>query len=358
MMSVLVSLLLALRGSVRSRAVLQMEVLALRHQLHVLERSRPHRLRLTGADRLLWVWLSRVWTDWRAALVIVTPQTVLSWHRQGFRLFWTWKSRRRTGRPTVPADVRTLIRTMSEANPLWGAPRIHGELLKLGIFVGQSSVAKYMARHRHPPLQTWRTFLANHIEQIMAADFFIVPTATYRLLFVLVILAHEHRRVVQVAVTDHPTAAWTKQQLRDAFPWDEAPRYLIHDRDHAFDGMVDTAAAMEIHEVLTAPRSPWQNAYVERFIGSVRRECLARHRNRRSRATPRVDRLRRVLHAIAHASGPREGRTHAKVGCPAGCRTHRGDSTGGWPPPSLRTSRRVTQDSVAINARTAGKLCA
>ena len=274
MISVLVSLLLTVRGCLRSRATLQLEVLALRHQLQVLERSRARRLRLSPADRLLWVWLSRVWNDWRTALVFVEPETVLAWHRRGFRLFWTWKSRRRLGRPTVPPDVRTLIRTMSDANPLWGAPRIHGELLKLGMDIGQASVAKYMVRRRQPPSQTWRTFLANHMGQLMAADFFVVPTATCRLLFVLVILAHERRRIVHVAVTEHPTAAWTAQQLRDAFPWDEAPRYLIRDRDHAFDGWGATTKGMGIREVLTAPRSPWQNAYVERFIGSVRRECL------------------------------------------------------------------------------------
>lgn len=155
-----------------------------------------------------------------------------------------------------------------------GAPRIHGELLKLGFTISQTTVAKYMARHKPRPSQTWRTFLANHVQQLIAADFFVVQTATCRLLFVLVLLAHERRRVVHVAVTDHPSAAWTVQQLRDAFPWDEASRYLIRDRDHAFDGVHASAKAMGIHEVLTAPRSPWQNAYVERFIGSVRRECL------------------------------------------------------------------------------------
>ena len=167
----------------RSRATLQLEILALRHQLHVLERSRPRRLRLTGADRVLWVWLSRVWQGWRAAMVIVTPETVIAWHRQGFRLFWRWKSRHR-GRPTASAEVRTLIRTMSGANPLCGAPRIHGELLKLGIEISQATVGKYMIWHRRPPSQTWRTFLTNHVDQIMAADFFVVPTATDRLLFV------------------------------------------------------------------------------------------------------------------------------------------------------------------------------
>ena len=163
---------------------------------------------------------------------------------------------------------------MAHENPLWGAPRIHGELLKLGIQVSQATVAKYIARPAAPPSQSWRTFLANHVQQIVAADFFVVPTATYRLLFVLVILAHDRRRLVHVAVTPHPTAAWTAQQFREAFPWDQAPRYLIHDRDHVFQAVSATAKAIGIEEVRTAPRSPWQNAYVERFIGSVRRECL------------------------------------------------------------------------------------
>jgi putative transposase len=201
MRSVLASWLLTLQTSFRARSALQLEILTLRHQLQVLERSRRQRLRLTRADRLLWVWLSRVWDGWCAAVVIVKPETVLAWDRQGFRLFWTWKSRRRFGRPAISPDVRTLIRTMAEANPLWGAPRIHRELLKLGIDVSQATVAKYMIRHRRPPSQTWRTFLANHVDQIVAADFFVVPTVTYRLLFVLVILAHRSRGVVHVGVT-------------------------------------------------------------------------------------------------------------------------------------------------------------
>ena len=220
------------------------------------------------------MWLSSVWTEWRAALVIVKPETVIAWHRRAFRVFWRWKSRRRIGRPSVPSDVRALIRSMSDANPRWGAPRIHGELLKLGMDLSQATVAKYMVRRRPPPSQTWRTFLANHRAQLVAADFFVVPTATCRLLFVLVILAHERRRIVHVAVTAHPPAAWTAQPLREAFPWDEAPRYVLHDRDHAFDGWADTAKAMGMDDLLTAPRFPWQNAYVERFIGSARRECL------------------------------------------------------------------------------------
>jgi transposase InsO family protein len=204
----------------------------------------------------------------------VKPETVVAWHRKGFRLFWTWKSGRRIGRPSVSSEVRTLIRKMAHENPLWGAPRIHGELLKLGVQVSQATVAKYMTRPSTPPSQSWRTFLANHVAQIAAADFFVVPTATYRLLFVLIILAHDRRRVVHVAVTCHPTAAWTAQQLREAFPWDQTPAYLIHDRDLAFQALMATAKTMGIEDVRTAPRSPWQNAYLERFIGSIRRECL------------------------------------------------------------------------------------
>lgn len=274
MPSVLVSLFHSLRFLVRSRVSLHVDILALRHQLTVVNRSRRPRLRLTAADRLLWAWLSRAWCGWRLALHVVQPETVIGWHRRGFRLFWTWKSCRRTGRPDVPHEVRELIRALSTANPLWGAPRIHGELQKLGISVSQSTVAKHMRRHAPSPSQTWCTFLANHAHQIMAADFVVVPTVTFRLLFVLVILAHDRRRIVHVAVTDHPTAMWTAQQFRNAFPEDEAPRYLVHDRDGAFADVASTVAGMSIETVRTAPRAPWQNAYAERVIGSIRRECL------------------------------------------------------------------------------------
>ena len=208
----------------------------------------------------------------------------------------------------MPHDVRALIRELSTANPLWGAPRIHGELQKLGISVSQSTVAKYMRRHPRPPSQTWRTFLTNHASQIMAADLFVVPTVTFRLLFVLVILAHDRRRIVHVAVTEHPTAAWTAQQLRNAFPENEAPRYLLHDRDSVFADVATTIAGMNIQTVRTAPRSPWQNAYVERVIGSIRRECLDHVIVVNAAGLHRVlTRLRRVLHAVANASRARQG---------------------------------------------------
>jgi putative transposase len=199
-MSVLRSLLLTFRTVAHSRAALHLELLAVRHQLEVLERTRPPRVRLTKTDRWLWVLLARLWTGGQTTLVIVKPETVIAWHRRGFRLWWRWKSRRR-GRPTLPADLRTLIRTMADANPRWGAPRIHGELPKLGIDVCQATVAKYMGRRHQPPSQTWRAFLTNHVGQIVAADFFVVPTVTYRLVFVLVLLAHDRRRIRHVAVT-------------------------------------------------------------------------------------------------------------------------------------------------------------
>jgi len=179
------------------------------------------------------------------------------------------------GRPTVPVDVRTLIHTMSKANPLWGAPRIHGELLKLGIEVSQATVAKYMVRRRGTPSQNWRTFLRNHAEGIAAIDMFVVASASFRLLYVTVILAHERRRIIHTAVTEHPTAAWLSRQVTEAFPWDTAPRYLLRDRDGSYGAyFCNRVEAMGIAEVITAPRSPWQNAYVERVIGSIRRECL------------------------------------------------------------------------------------
>jgi putative transposase len=234
------------------------------------------RPKLTAADRLFWVFLSRVWGDWRAALDIVKPATAIAWHRQGFRLFWTWKIRHgRAGRPAVSGEVRDLIRKMSRENPLWGSPHIHGELLKLGIEISETSVAKYMVRHRKPPSQSWRTFLDNHINSLVSVDYFIVPTIRFQVLYVFLVLAHDRRRVVHFNVTAHPTAEWTSQQLREAFPFDQIPRYLLRDRDQIFgDTFREQVKDMQIEEVLSAPRSPWQRAYVERLIGSIRRECL------------------------------------------------------------------------------------
>ncbi len=266
----------SIRQGFRTRAALQAEILALRHQLLVLRRSsRGHRLRLGTADRLLWVCLSRCWSGWRSALVIVNPETVIAWHRNGFRSCWRWKSRHRLGRPSVSREVIDLIRKMSLANPRWGAPGIHGELLKLGFELSQATVAKYLAHRRQPPSQTWRTFLKNHAKDIVAADFFVVPTVFFQILFVFVILSHDRRRVVHFGVTTYPTAEWTARQLLEACPWDSAPRYLLRDRDGSYgEKFCEAANWLGIREVLTAPQSPWQNAYVERLIGSIRRECL------------------------------------------------------------------------------------
>lgn len=272
----LTTLLSTLCSIFRSRAALELENLALRHQIGVLNRSARKRPKLTAGDRMLWVFLSRVWHDWRSALAIVRPETVVAWHRAGFRLFWTWKVRRgQPGRPLISREVRDLIRKMCRENTGWGAPRIHGELLKLGIDIGETSVSKYMVRSRKPPSQTWRTFLENHLTQMVSIDFFTVPNIRFHVLYVFLVLAHDRRRILHFNVTAHPTAEWTGQQLREAFPFDQVPRYLLRDRDAIFgDEFREQVRDMGIDEVLSTPRSPWQRAYVERVIGSVRRECL------------------------------------------------------------------------------------
>ena len=247
----------AVSATFKSRAALQLENLALRHQLGVLQRS-VKRPKLAPADRLLWVWLCALWSGWRSALLIVKPNTVIAWHRRSFRLFWTWKVRRgQPGRPAVPKHVRELIRRLSRENPLWGAPRIHGELLKLGIDVGETSVGKYLVRHRKPQSQTWRTFLENHVKTMVSVDFFTVPTISFRVLYVFLVLAHDRRRIVHFNVTAHPTAEWTAQQLREAFPFDHVPRYLLRDRDGIFSSEFGRdVKAMGIKEVLSTPGRP------------------------------------------------------------------------------------------------------
>lgn len=204
------------------------------------------------------------------------PDTVVRWHRQGFRFYWRWKSRSpKPGRPPVDNEIRKLIRQMQSANVGWGAPRIHGELLKLGIEVSQATVSKYMVRQRKPPSQTWRTFLENHADCIAGIDFFTVPSATFRILYVFIVLSHDRRHIVHFNVTAHPTARWTAQQLVEAFPFDSAPRYLLRDRDAIYGEKVQRRIkSLGIEEVVTTPRSPWQNPYCERVIGSIRRDCL------------------------------------------------------------------------------------
>ena len=286
----------------RTQAQLEAEITMLRHQLNVLRRQTSKRPRLTTADRLLFVWMCRLLPSLQSAITIVQPNTVLRWHRSGFRLYWRWRSRSWGGRPKVAIEIRSLIRRMSEENPLWGAPRIHGELLKLGIEVAQSTVAKYMARRRPGSGQTWKTFLRNHAAGLGAMDFLVVPTINFRLLSVLVILRHERRRLISLSVTEHPTAEWIAQQLTEAFPWDEAPTHLIRDRDARCGHAVKRRlTGMSIRDHPIAPRSPWQNGHAERLIGSTRRECLEHM------VILGEDHLRRVLKSyvpIAIGGGP------------------------------------------------------
>ena len=243
----------------RSRAAIEAEILTLRQQIIVLRRTAAKKQTFGAIDRLVFVGLYRLFPRVLDALAIVRPGTVIRWHRAGFRLYWRWKSRPRGGRPTVPPEVRRLIREMSITNPLWGAPRIHGELLKLDIAIGQTSVAKYIAKRRGPPSQGWKTFLRNHADGIAAIDLFVVPTISFRLLYGLLIMGHGRRQVIRFGVTT-PTAEWIANQITEACGWKQLPRYLIRDRDGAFGP--------------TSPRSPWQNGYAERLIGSIRRECL------------------------------------------------------------------------------------
>jgi len=273
MLAFISELLSWLAGRFRNRAELELEIIGLQHQLAVLRRQRPGRAPLSALDRLLWIWLYRVWPRCLDIMVLVRPATVVQWHRQGFRLYWRWRSR--SGRPSVDREVSKLIREMSRATPLWGAPRIHGELLKLGIEISQATVAKYMLRRRGRPSPTWRSFLRNQAAGIAAIDMFVVASASFRLLYVMIILAHDRRKIVRFDVTQHPTSGWLSRQVTEAFPWDTAPRYLLRDRDTSYGSEFCTRIeAMGIGEVITAPRSPWQNAYVERVIGSIRRECL------------------------------------------------------------------------------------
>jgi putative transposase len=267
-------LLGTLRSAVLTHRELAPENLALRQQLAVWKVRQP-RPQLTATDRIFWVVLSRLWKNWRSSLQVVRPETVVGWHRRGFSRYWAWKSRRRRGRPAIGKELRDLIRRMSRANPLWGAPRIHGELLKLGLTVSQATVSQYMLRPRRPPSQAWRAFLMNHARDLIALDFLTVPTATFRVLFVLVVLSHRRRRLVHFNVTEHPTAEWTGRQLIEACGQEESPRHLIRDRDGVYgERFSRQARTLDIREAVIAPRSPWQNAYAERVIGSIRRECL------------------------------------------------------------------------------------
>jgi transposase InsO family protein len=259
----------------RSRRRLEVENLFLRHQLNVALRRAPQRVRLRAGDRALMVWLTRMWPSLLGLSRVVQPDTILRWHRAGFRAYWRWKSRGRPGRPRVSRELRELIQRMSKENPLWGAPRIHGELLKLGFELAESTVSKYMIRRQGPPSQTWRTFLRNHAAVIAAIDLCVVPTLTFECLFAFLVLGHGRRQLLWFAVTRHPTAEWLAQQIVEAFPWATAPTYLVRDNDPAYgQAFTNRVRAMGIRDRPISPRSPWQNPYAERLIGTLRRDCL------------------------------------------------------------------------------------
>jgi transposase InsO family protein len=259
----------------KSRSRLEAENLLLRHQLSIALRRKSLRLRLCGSDRALLVLMTRLWPNLLDAVQVVQPETVLRWHRAGFRALWRWKSRKRAGRPKIDCGLRDLIRRMSMENPMWGASRIHGELLMLGFEVAQSTVSKYMVRPSKPPSQSWKTFLRNHAEGIAAIDMCVVPTLTFERLFAFLVLGHGRRQLLWFEVARHPTAEWLARQITEAFPWTSAPAYLVRDNDRAYGhAFTSRVGAMGIRDRPISPGSPWQNGCAERLIGTLRRECL------------------------------------------------------------------------------------
>jgi hypothetical protein len=286
---------------------LEAENLVLRHQLNVLQQRAPRRVHLRWANRAVFIWLYRRCPRILDAITIVRPETVVRWHRMGFAAYWRWKSHSPGGRPRISIEVRDLIRRMSFENPLWGAPKIHGELLKLGIDVAQSTVSIYMVPRQDRPLQTWKTLLRNHTEGIASIDLFVVPTIAFGQLFAFLVLGHGRRRLLWVAVTRNPTAEWLTRQITEAFPWNSAPKYLIRDNDRAF-GVPFKARlrAMGIRDQPISFRSPWQNGHVERLIGSIRRECTDHL------FVFNAEHLRRIL--VKYTVYYNEGRTHVSLG--------------------------------------------
>src|SRR5712692_7119991 len=275
MIALLCFFLALLASPFKSNSRLEAENAALRYQLIVLQRKVRDRVHFTNSDRLFFIQLYRWFPSILKAITIIRPETLVRWHRAGFRRYWRWKSRSLGGRPKIGADLRALIRRMSVENLLWGAPRIHGELLKLGFAVAQSTVAKYMTKRRDPSSQGWGTFLRNHTPHIAAMDLFVVPTIGFNLLYVLVIVRLARRELVWINVTTHPTAEWIARQVTEAFPWNEAPRYLIRDQDRIYGAAVTRRLrAMGIRDKPIAPGSPWQNCFAERLIGSIRRACV------------------------------------------------------------------------------------
>ena len=259
----------------RTTTQVRLENLFLRKQIEILARTST-KPRFRTSDRFFFGTMTGIFDAWKDALLLVKPETIIRWHRQGFKLYWKWKSRSGAGRPKIPQEQIDLIKQMANDNPLWGAPRIHGEMLKLGIDISESTVLRYMpTKAPKTSKQRWKTFLKNHSAQIVSIDFLVAPTITFKLLHVLVFLSHDRRRIIHFNVTTHPTAQWCAQQLRNVFSDHEPPRFLLRDRDKKFgEEFTETVNALGIDPLVTAYRSPWQNGYCERLIGSIRRECL------------------------------------------------------------------------------------
>ncbi len=275
MFSILRALGILFVNLLKSRSRLEAENLFLRHQLNIALRRATPRLQLLGSDRALLVWMTKLWPNLIGASQVVQPETILRWHRAGFKVFWRWKSRNSVGRPKIDRGLRDLIQRMNRENPLWGASRIHGELLMLGFQVAQSTVSKYMMRPTKPPSQTWKTFLRNHAEAIAAIDMCVVTTVTFDRLFAFLVLGHGRRQLLWFEVTRHPTAEWLARQITEAFPWTTAPTYLVRDNDGAYGHVFRRrVSAMGIRDRPISPGSPWQNGIAERLIGTLRRECL------------------------------------------------------------------------------------
>lgn len=260
----------------RSRASLELEVIALRHQLTVLRRRRRQKkIELPRADRLLWALLYHIWPQIKDIMTLVTPGTVVRWHHQCFRCFWRWKSGGHPGGRPLGAEVREMIRQMARENPLWGIARVHGELLKLGLKVSETTVRRYMGRHKTPPSIGWLAFLRNQMNCTVAMDMFVVISLTFRLLYVVIFLHHDRRKIIHFAVSPRPTQDWLASQIIRAFLSNPKPRFLLRDRDPLYGRRFrDCLQALGICDHKTSPQSPWQNVYVERVIGSIRRECL------------------------------------------------------------------------------------
>lgn len=247
-----------------SRTALHAENALLRHQITILRRRAPKRVKITPTDHAIFKLCLKLWPSTARLITIVHPKTIVRWHREAFRLYWRRKSRR-IGRPKTSSEIRSLVRQMSADNPLWGAPRIHGELLKLGFDVSQATVSRYMPKRPSDPNQTWKTFIRNHVDCTAAIDFLVVPTLAFRVLYILVVLHHKRRELIHFAITTNPTAQWTARQITEAFPWSSPPKYIVRDNDGVYGQTFrERLDAMSIHDVRTAPRSPWQNGYVER----------------------------------------------------------------------------------------------